>query len=308
MIRPNSRPATTLVAGTLIGAALLACKKDDDEAASSNATASVAAAAPAATPSKVGKAISSKKIASSTSGGIWFPDFNTKRVLGDTGKDYFEAMQHCLDQNMALCTEDQWTRVCETTPEAAKLESWTASWSGTQAVVRGGSACSDRKTVAGSEKSATRAAVCCDRAVGIRSSSNPNAAFMKAAQLDQLKYENALNKRDLTGLEGQWDEGGVLLDGKQLSLSAMKSGQKSYWSAQNVKWTLYDVCEVSIGDIEVAERKEKGLIHDCRTVVRIGDKLSVMKQTLWRFKHDVSKPNRVTGIQHHAYTRKAQPL
>lgn len=242
-------------------------------------------------------------------GDVWTGAFEARRVDGDTGLDYLKAAANCRAQSMNLCTEVQWQRVCEADEGLGKLESWTASWSGDGVVVRGGSGCGKRAVAPGGKTSKDRAGVCCSRAIGLKGS-NTDIGFRSIAHTEQLTYEVAHNDKDVGKLAKLWDEE-LVFDGKPMANKAAASAQKSFFKGNPDQWMLFDVCEVSIGDMVSGHgrnNKARGLVHDCSTVSVQGDKVTVLKMFFGRTKLTDQKTNRISEIKNHARTRKLSPL
>jgi hypothetical protein len=88
----------------------------------------------------------------------------------------------------------EWQLACETDAELGKREAWTYSAEKDRVVVRGGDGCARRATVPVADVSATRATLCCDRAVGV-TCDDKDAAQKLGAHL--VQYERGLRERKL---------------------------------------------------------------------------------------------------------------
>ena len=260
-----------------------------------------------------GGALTVNVAAGATSGGVWTPAFELRRVASDTNKGYLEAMQHCRDQNLMLCSTTQWERACATNAAVGKITSWTASWAGQSVALRGGDGCAATSVAAGSSKAESRAGLCCQRAIGIRG--NSNASFRTRAHSEQLNWENALNTQDI-GAIGKNIDVALEFDGTVLPRDKAINAQKAWWKAHPKQWTFFDVCDVKIADAwnprpgmgRFFKPTTNALVHDCKTVAALGNKLTVVKMRFGRLNTDDGKTNKVVEIKHHARTRKLAPL
>jgi hypothetical protein len=248
--------------------------------------------------------------------GIWTPGYELRRIDSDTGRNYLDAMAHCRFKDLMLCSETQWERACKADAAVGKVASWTATWRGSKAVVRGGGGCGDEKTVDGASTSDDRAGLCCERAIGLVSG-NTHPAFRKIAHIDQLAWENAVNSQNGAAIDGLIDQG-LEFDGKVMAHSTAVKAQKSWWKAHPEQWTFFDVCNVTVekawnprpamGRFFELSQTIDALVHDCQTVAVVGDKLTVVKMRFARINTDDGKNNKVVEIKHHDRTRKLAPL
>lgn len=253
-------------------------------------------------------------VAAGESGGVWTGAFRAKRMADDAGKTYLQAAEACRDGGMELCTEIQWSRICESDATLGALASWTASWAGDVVVVRGGGGCDARKTVAASEVDAERAGVCCERAIGI-TTKNDSAAFVTTAHADQLRFERAINAQDLTALDDIFGRG-VFMEGKAdkgMTHEAAMKAQKSWFAAHPRQWTLYDTCDAAVADIICPVPAGKslecpGLVMDCTMINFLGDELTVVKQRVGWWKDEGEPKNHVWDIRHGQRLRKLGKL
>ena len=208
-----------------------------------------------------------KKIAAGAGpDGLWSRGFDILREQGNAGLHFAKAYDHCINAGKALCSETQWQRACEADDGLGKLETWTATYAGKgKFVVRGGKGCSTRQTVAGGEKSPTRVAVCCTRAVGI-DSGNKNLAFRKASAKKVLDYEEAL-RPNARGRIADLYADQVSFLGRRFDKSALMREYDRDMKRFPEQWTFFDTCKVELGkDAE----GETTLVSDCRTVLRRG--------------------------------------
>src|SRR5690606_2450129 len=128
------------------------------------------------------------------------------------GKNYLEAAQSCQGQGLQLCTDTQYSAACAANAAVASHSSWTVTWSGgSSVVVRGGGGCATRAEVAPSERSDERTALCCERAIGIRTA-NKNTSFLKASHADLISYEKDFNGKSAAVLSPHFADS-VSIDG-----------------------------------------------------------------------------------------------
>jgi hypothetical protein len=208
-----------------------------------------------------------------------------------------------------LCTETQWLRACGSNVRIGNYQSWTASWQGEQVIVRGGKGCDDRQTVSGASRSAVRVALCCERAVGIKTD-NRQLAFMKVAHADQLRYERAYNAGNTAELHALW-YGSVEFDGTVQTKDRLRTKQEQWFRQHPKRWMLFDICEVKLGPVLTGlgkTLKSPGLIHDCSTVSVVGDLVTVVMTEFGRYRAEGDTANRVVQVKHHSRTRKLSKL
>ncbi len=237
---------------------------------------------------------------------VWTPAFEARLPVEEASGDYLEAVSHCRHQGLMLCTEAQWTRACTAQPAVGRRPCWTASWDGAEVVQRGGEGCHDRARVRGSERSPERGALCCERAIGLRSPSRDADELEGYHQL-QLAYERAINDQDLGALEAMWDPRGLVFDGTHMSLARARQAQQSWWRTHPEQWTMYDVCAVAAERVPCAdpagEPPCQHLVHECITVTALGRQLSVVEQTVQRRQLVTEGPYRVVELAHQAPLR-----
>jgi hypothetical protein len=294
------RTALLLSVTSLFTLALVACEKSDPPkppaekpvekpAATATATAKATAAATAsaapsasaaaAAPGEVPTYASHKVPAGDAKDGTWTGPFEIERVKGHLGLDYAKAMDECVKEGKALCTETQWSRACEADPELAKIETWTASGNPDgRFVVRGGpdGGCGTRTLSEINASVPTRAAVCCDRALGIKTS-NKNEAFLKASSKHMLDYEKAVRDRDALTLAGVYADK-VSFMGKDFSREDLVKEHQKFWKAVPDQWTLFDTCDISIDKSQTDPR----LLTDCKAVFYKSGKVFVAVQRFLR--------------------------
>jgi ketosteroid isomerase-like protein len=132
-------------------------------------------------------------------------------------------------------------------------------------VVRGGKGCSTRKAVAGGDKSPTRVAVCCSRAVGI-DSGNKNASFRISAAKKILDYEAALRNNNHARIAGMYADDVSFL-GKRFDKTGLMREYARDMKRFPKQWSFFDTCKVEVGkDAE----GEAALVSDCQVTFRRG--------------------------------------
>ncbi|MCC6646916.1 MAG: hypothetical protein IT374_15250 [Polyangiaceae bacterium] len=243
--------------------------------------ASTAAAPP--TPAVEVPAYAPRKVTAGFTAEIYTPAFEIVRDKGELGLTYEEAMQRCVSSGKALCTDAQWSRACEADPALAKIATWTASGTGAgRFVTRGGgdAGCRARDVVDGGDKSPSRAAVCCDRAVAIKTS-NKNQAFVMTAAKRLIDYEAALRAKDELAMQTLYDEK-VSFGGKELAVGELLKLHRKDWKQFPDQWALFDTCTVEIKKITTDKGPDSKLQGDCRTVFRRGGGTYIaMQRLIW---------------------------
>lgn len=305
----------------LAGASLAGCntqsaggKDGDEQAAKDGKKDGDGSGKGASASASAARAFDEATVPAGETDGVWTAGYRVRRLAGDTGKSYLEAAELCRGQGMALCSDVQWSRACASDARVGALESWTASWAGDAVVVRGGGGCSARKTAPGGQGQTSRAGLCCERAIGIRSG-NKNASFVEAAHADQLRFERALSAQDMTALDDIYGKG-LFMEGnpdKGMTHDAALKAQRSWFTAHPKQWTLYDVCDASVANILCPEPAGKsvecpGLVLDCDMVSVLGDQLTVVKQRVGWWKGEEEQKNHVWDIRHGKRSRKLAKL
>lgn len=275
----------------LSAVAALACSKPQESTgaapvAAASPTPPVASAQPPPTASAAAVDVppyAARKIKAGFTAEIYTPAFEIVRDKGDLGAGHEDAMKRCTSAGKSLCTDAQWARACEADPALAKIATWTASGvGGGRFVTRGGgdAGCRARDVVDGADRSPSRAAVCCDRAVSIKTG-NKNDAFVMAASKRLLDYEAALRARDELALQTLYDEK-VSFGGKELPVGELLKLHKKDWKHVPDQWALFDTCTVEIKKITTDKGPDSKLQGDCRTVFHRGGATSIaMQRLLW---------------------------
>jgi len=237
------------------------------------AQASASAAQSAALPAGLAPYAEHTLAAGNAPDGTWTPAYTIERKSAGENLDWSQALEHCTAQGKSLCTDTQWLRACAADQELGKLETWTLTADAPGAVVRGGPAgCGDKKFVKVTEASPTRVAVCCQRAVAIRTE-NKNASFLSSSSKKLLDYEAALLRHEPAALGALYDDNVAYL-GKELARDDLvKAHQQSAQDNPDLA-SFFDHCTVKIDNDGVAAT----LVADCGVVTRRGGKVSGMIQ------------------------------
>lgn len=291
-----------------LGVALLACKNKDDSGAKPVEARPRAVGAEQPEVPQIPTISRFQVGAGEASNGVWTPGFAAQRSGGDQSKNYIEAAQACASEGLTLCTETQYLKACTANSAVATHSSWTATWANGDAVVtRGGGSCGTRAETNPSDRSGSRMALCCERAIGIRTG-NQNGAFMKASHADLSSFEKDLNGKSASVLSKHWADS-VRFDGATMSRSKMDQSQSRWFSSHPVQWTLYDVCDVKIADVWLPGGKDKGLVADCKTVTVVANReVSVFTTHFGRFRGEGDTRSRIVEIAHNSRIRKLSAL
>ena len=187
---------------------------------------------------------------------IWFGKFRAWRHPDNMGRSFVEAQTHCSQMSMALCTEAEWRRACQTKPALGENPSWTASAEPNGFVVRGGGSCEARSIAPGDSLSPERSGVCCDRAVGV-DTKNTNRSFLAATADRLLEIERTLNVRNTDGFLSLLADGATIDGATRTRENAGKLLDDSFreWPDQ---WVMSEVCAVSIKPATVIKRSRWG--------------------------------------------------
>jgi hypothetical protein len=202
----------------------------------------------------------------------WLPGFSIEQQAGNEQLTHARALDFCRRQGRALCSEGQWQRACSLDQQLGQLETWTLSVEGNQAVVLGGDgSCSRRQVAAPHEASPARVAVCCERAVAIRTS-NRHASFLRSSAQRLLDYEQAIRDRSGSKLRKLLDDP-VIFGGREQSRDQLVA---AFESQPRGSWTALDRCEVEIEK----DGSETRLISDCKTVSSSAGALSTRTERI----------------------------
>jgi len=86
------------------------------------------------------------------------------------GKTFRDALSGCQEKGLDLCTDPQWKRACSLAPELATVETWTGSFTRDHQQLQlrgGGTSCESGGGTSSTETKATRAGMCCTRAIAL---------------------------------------------------------------------------------------------------------------------------------------------
>ena len=188
-----------------------------------------------------------RKVPGGMLSGMWVQPFEIVRDKGNVGLSYLDAMNRCIAYDKVLCTDSEWARACETDEKLSKIETWTASGAGSNRfVTRGGedSGCRARNLKDGDEKVATRATVCCDPNIAIRTAKNEGLVSDVVKKLFQ--YQRAMRQKDALSLGGLYEDKVTWLGKPRTKDEIMKVHQDSF-TKDPMQWTMFDTCNV-VGD------------------------------------------------------------
>jgi hypothetical protein len=190
-------------------------------------------------------------------GGAWTAAFTIERRTGDEGRDLKSATEFCREQGRSLCTETQWQRACASDGKLGRIETWTVSMVGKQAVVRGGEGCDARALSAPGKTTPQRGAVCCERAVAI-TTTDDSKAFLGSHAQRLLDYERAARPSAASRLRSLLDDPVVFGGRRRKPDEAIRSFEK----LSPDSWSVLDTCDVRVEPDESGKR----LVSDCQVV------------------------------------------
>jgi hypothetical protein len=157
------------------------------------------------------------------------------------GLTFAKAVEACAVAGKFLCSDVEWQLACETDAELGKKEAWTYSAEKDRVVVRGGDGCARRATVPVADVSATRATLCCDRAVGV-TCDDKAAAQKVGAHL--VQYERGLRERKLEDVTAVALET-LLFAGKELKREELlPAALAQLLPDAGEELTLFDTCSL----------------------------------------------------------------
>lgn len=228
-------------------------------------------------------------------------EFRIHRVGDDAGKTYLQAVDNCRKGGRMLCTETQWMRACALHPEIGRMEAWTATRRGREAVVRGGEDCARRLKVADDVVEPRRVGLCCERAVALRAAPDSGPWLGIGARLPR-EFERALNENDPTTLRRILADP-VVRESQPWTLEALLAKESEVAASGAVAWTLFDSCQMRGGPVVVDKQGEKtgrvqGIILSCRTVLARGEEVLDYDTRLGLREADGEAGYRVSQIEH----------
>ena len=187
--------------------------------------------------------------------GAWLDKFSVLRREDNQGLPYSQAFARCADAGKTLCTDGQWQRACDSFPEVGEAPSWTESLEDGRVVVRGGGSCKPRKLTSETDTDAQRIGLCCDRAIGM-SSSSLQKPFLSSTAGIVLKLERTLNQRSIDGFL-DLSEDHVTLNERVRDKVGLKSLLKQSFAASRDLVIVNDRCEISVSAKKVVIRKPR---------------------------------------------------
>jgi hypothetical protein len=175
-----------------------------------------------------------------TSTGAACGGFALRPLDESPGLAFAKAVESCAAIGKFLCSDVEWQLACETDPELGKREAWTYSAERDRVVVRGGDGCLRRATVPVADVSATRATLCCDRAVGV-TCDDKEAAQKVGAHL--VQYERVLREKNLMDLTAVALET-LLFAGKEVKREELPAALAQFLPDAGDELTLFDSCSL----------------------------------------------------------------
>lgn len=239
----------------------------------------------------------------------WTAAFSVYRRPGGTNLTLAEAYGYCESAGKSLCSESQYRKACMAEPKLGKLETWTASGDAAAdtIAVLGGEDCTSKQLVAPTEKKESRATLCCDRAVGVKTEYK-SADFLVATDKLVANYESALKSRSTLELGERYGKK-VIFSGKVWDKKDLLALHQKYWKSVPQQWTQFDWCRVTIQKGADAEGKEDNQYQtDCAALFRRGAEVHYALQRIIRgrdetpnssaiiFIGDPDAPNAPSGI------------
>jgi len=187
--------------------------------------------------------------------GAWLDKFSVLRREDSQGLAFNDAFKRCADAGKTLCTDSQWQRACDTFPEVGETPSWTESIENGQVVVRGGGSCTARKLSAESDKDAQRIGLCCDRAIGMDSTSMQKQ-FLSSTAAIVLKLETALNQRSIDKFL-ELSEDHLTLNEHVRNKTALKRLLTQSFAGARDLVIVNDRCDISVSAKKVVLKKSR---------------------------------------------------
>lgn len=125
---------------------------------------------------------------------LWVPDFWVQREASDVGQSFLAAETACRTKKLALCSEAQFDRACESFAELGADQTWTFTSEAGGFVVRGGGStgCAARTVVPVEDVEPARSTMCCTRAIAMGGDLDKFGA-PRNATTTVLIYENRFN-------------------------------------------------------------------------------------------------------------------
>jgi len=215
--------------------------------------------------------------------GAWLDKFSILRREDNQGLSFSEAFARCVDTGKTLCTDGQWQRACDSFPEVGEVSSWTESLEDGRAVVRGGGSCKQRKLSSQTEKDGQRIGLCCDRAIGM-SSTSMQKPFLSSTAAIVRKLEDALNQRSIDRFL-ELSEDHVTLNEHVRDKAALKHLLTQSFAGARDLVIVNDECEITVSAKKVVIKKPR---RPKKTSYETTGWTAVCRQTRHRDKKGVS--------------------
>lgn len=204
----------------------------------------VPSAAPSATAPRVAPLAKAVPAGNVPGTNVWVEEFRVQLLPDDVGQNVLDAQTRCADAGLALCTEQQWARVCAENPEVGREPSWTLTAQSHGFVVRGGGACTIRAVAGGQSSAPDRHGACCERSVAVESN-NPNKNFLVATSRQLEKIEAAMNSKRSSVFLGLVSDG-VAFEGEPRTLEELGKLLDESHQRHPDQWMIIDTCSVSM--------------------------------------------------------------
>ncbi|MCC6647327.1 MAG: hypothetical protein IT374_17360 [Polyangiaceae bacterium] len=177
--------------------------------------------------------------------GAWVQPFQIVRDKGNLGLSYVDAMSRCIGYGKVLCSDSSWARACATDEKLSKIETWVSTGvGGNRFVTRGGedAGCRARDVKDGADLSPTRAAVCCDFDIAVKTQGTDALTTGTVRRL--FAYYRALRDKDALALAGFYEDKVTWLGKEHTNADLIKVHQESF-KKDPAQWTQFDTCTVA---------------------------------------------------------------
>ena len=226
-------------------------------------------------------------------------EYRIRRNAGDAGKTYGAAAAACRASGRMLCTELQWLRACKEHAVIGKMQSWTASRRGREALVLGGKDCGSRDKVDDGNVHPHRVGLCCERAVGLRASGNAGPYLGVGSRLP-IELEKAFNAADEETLRHLFADQ-VVREGREWKVNDLLGREAE--ARSQVRWMLFDRCDLRSGPVVVDKDgprtgRLQGMILNCRTVLSRNDDVLDYYTRLGWVQDEGGERYRLSQIEH----------
>lgn len=190
-------------------------------------------------------------------------EFTFQRDAGDDGLVWLDAVDHCAQSGLRLCTSLQWQVACEADPRIAEVETWTMTPERNEGfVIRGigGGTCRESRVVSGVQANPFRAAACCSPAVAA-AGGKIAPAMLKAMAKNVLDLERAMNTHRASALRDFFDDP-VRIFLKERSRNDAVGVFEHEFGKNRDLLMVHELCDFS------ADAGDTTYTADCRKVVR----------------------------------------